>query len=484
MSDETGEKIASSFLWVGIGSFVSRASTILATLILAGLLTPDDFGVVSIATLITASLGLFRDMGVNQALIYQKENITKASDTALILSVFMGVILFLIGYFLSKPAATFFRNPAVEDVVRVLPFSLVISAFSSIPTSLLEKEMNFKRRAVPEITSYFTYFVVSVTLAYLGFAYWSIIIGYLCLTIVQLIATFAVSPWHPTLKFHPRILPELLGFGKFAMSNSIIVFIFRNIDDFAIGRLLGTTSLGVYSLAYRIANIPATQITNMVSKVTYPALVKMRDEKQKIEGFYLKTFHYLCVINLPIAFGIISFAPAFFHLFYGNKWDAAILPTQILAVFGLSRGLFSSSGSVFMTIGRIKETTIILLGQLFILLLCICPVILHFDIVGVCLLLTLLNVGAGLTMIVRIERYFPGIAMRKLELALPPLILSIITITIPTFLLEYLVEDLSLWSFIGAISLSGSLYLFFMSRVNRDLIREIKDIFLEGLKGK
>lgn len=477
MEHDIKSKVASSFLWVGISSFLSRASTIVATLILAGLLSPDDFGVVAIANVISSTLGLFRDLGMNQALIYQKDRIEDASDTAMILSVAISALLFGIGYLLAGPAALFFRNPAVEDVIKVLPFSLVITAFSSIPTSLLEKEMNFKRRALPEIISFFTYFVVSVTLALLGFAYWSIVLGHIAHSIVNLIVVFFVSPWHPSLKFHPRILSDLLKFGKYAMSNTIIVFIFRNVDDFSLGRLLGTASLGFYNLAYRISNVTATQIAHMFSKVTFPAMVKMKDNPRRVIDFYLKTFNYLSIINFPLAVGIISLIPSFFHIFYGNKWDAAILPTQILAVFGLVRGLFSGAGSVFMTIGRIRETFFILLGQLILLLLFIYPVIVHFKTVGLCVLLSLLNIAMALTITFRLESLFPKTTRRMLKLMTPPLIFSIIAIFVPVKLLTIIFGELTLWSFIGVALLSFLLYLFATIKKDRQIIREIRDLY-------
>jgi PST family polysaccharide transporter len=471
------KKVASSFVWVSVSSLLSRASTIVATLILAGLLSPDDFGVVAIANVISAALGLFRDLGMNQALIYQKDHIEDASDTAMILSVAISAVLFGIGYLLAEPAAGFVRYPDVEDVIKVLPFSLVITAFSSIPTSLLEKEMDFKKRALPEIVSFFTYFVVSVTLALMGFAYWSIVLGHIAHSIVNLIVVFIISPWHPSFRFHPRILKGLLGFGKYAMSNTIIVFIFRNVDDFSIGRLLGTASLGFYNLAYRISNVTATQITHMISKVTFPAMVKMKDDSKKIIDFYLKTFYYLSIINFPLATGIICFASPFFHIFYGNKWDAAILPTQILAVFGLLRGLFSSAGSVFMTIGRIRETFFVLLGQLILLLALIYPVIINFEVVGLCILLTLLNVAMALVFTLRLESLFPNTAKRTMKLMTPPLIFSVITILLPIKLLTFAFGEPDLSLFIGVAISSCLLYLFAITRRDKDILREIKDLF-------
>jgi O-antigen/teichoic acid export membrane protein len=453
----------------------------LATLILAGLLTPDDFGVVAVANVMIASLGLFRDLGMNQALIYQKEHIEEAADTSMILSVSVSLLLFGIGYLLAGPAALFFKNPAVKDVVQVLSFSLVISSFSSIPSSLLEKEMNFKRRALPEIASFFTYFVVAILLAYLGFAYWSIVMGYMALSVVNLIVVFIVSPWHPTLKFHTHVVKEMFGFGKYVMSNTIIVFILRNIDDFSLGRILGTVSLGFYTLAYRIANVPATQITHMISKVMFPAMMQMSEDPERVRDFHLKMFHYLSIVNIPLAVGIICFLPSFFHIFYGTKWDAAILPAQILAVYGLTRGLFSSTTSVFMTLGRIREVFLFLIGQLVLLGVFIYPAIALFEIVGLAVLLSIVNIANAVVTMARMEKFLPGVIYSSLKHLILPSLLSVATIIVPLWIWTATVGDLKLFSFFGLIVLSVCLYSVVLFKKEREMVNEIRGAFKRGL---
>ncbi len=466
--------IAGSFFWVGVSSALSRSLTMLATLILAAFLTPDAFGVVTIANLVTAALGLFRDFGMNQAIIYHKEKIGPAADTAMVLSVSVSILLFAVGYFLAGPAAAFFHNPAVEDVIRVLPFSLVITAFSTIPSSLLEKEMNFKRRALPEVLSFFTYFVVSVTLARLGLSYWSIIFGYLALCIVGLVATFAVSPWHPTFRFHPPVLKELLGFGSYAMFSTITVFVIRNVDSFSVGRILGTTPLGFYDLAYRLGNVTTTQITHVVGKVAFPAYMKMESNVLMMKNAYLKAYRWLSLVAFPVATGIIVFVPSFFHIFYGHKWDAAIVPSQIIAIYGLSRGLFSHAGGIFMSSGKIHEMFWITFGQLVVLAAVVWPVVSHFGLIGMAVLLAVLNLFTVLIVAVRVEKFLPDTINRYIGLSFFPFIVSLATIVVPVLLWTRFVGVITLWPFVGLIVVCSLLYGTVILTRNRELLPEIR----------
>jgi O-antigen/teichoic acid export membrane protein len=466
--------IANSFFWVGVSSALSRSLTMLATLILAAFLSPDAFGVVTIANLITAALGLFRDFGMNQAIIYQKKDIGRAADTAMVLSVSVSLFLFAIGYLLAKPAAVFFRNPAVEDVIRVLPFSLVITAFSAIPSSLLEKEMDFKKRALPEVLSFLTYFVVSVTLALLGLSYWSIIFGYLALCIVGLVATFAVSPWHPSFRFHPSALKELIGFGTYSMFSTIAGFVIRNIDNFSVGRILGTTPLGSYDLAYRIGNVTTTQITHVVGKVAFPAYVKMDHDVRMMRNAYLKAYRWLALVAFPVATGIIVFVPSFFHIFYGDKWDAAIVPSQIIALYGLSRGLFSHAGGVFMTSGKIHEMFWITLGQLAVLGVAVYPVVANFGLIGMAVLLAVLNFFTVIIAALRIEKFLPDTIRRYPGLSFFPFVLSLAAIAVPVLVWTYVAGSLTLWPFIGLIVFCSLLYAAVVLVRNPELLGEIR----------
>ncbi len=474
MDRELSGKMAHSLFWVGISSLFSRSFTMLTTLVLAGILSPDAFGVISLANLITAALGLFRDFGLSQAIIYQKKKVGQAADTAMLLSVSVSVVLFLIGFLIAKPAADFFRNPAVEDVVRVLPFSLVITAFSTIPASLLEKEMVFKRRALPEILSFATYFVVSVTLARLGFSYWSIIFGYMALCIVGLVATFAVSPWHPSLRFHLSVLREMVGFGSYAMFSTITVFIIRNVDSFSVGRILGTTPLGFYDLAYRIGNVTTTQITHVVGKVAFPAYVKMGRDIEIVRGAYLKAYRWLSLVTIPVTCGIITFVPSFLHVFYGNKWDEAIVAAQVIALYGLTRGLFSHAGGVFMSFGRVNELFLITLGQLVVLAVAIYPVVAHFQLVGLAALLAVLNFFTVIVAAVRINIFLPRTIGRYLTISFPHLVVALVTIPLPALLWSRFVGDIGLLSLIGLIVCCSVLYAAVTINRERGIIGEIK----------
>ena len=475
-------KITRAFFWVGVGSALSRGANMLSTFVLAAILIPDDFGIVSIAVMISNVLSLFRDFGVGQALIYQKEHVEESANTAFLISVGMGIFLYLVGFFLAEPAAVFFRNPNVEFVVKVLPFTLVISSFSSIPLSLLEKELDFRMRILPDIASSLAYLAITVVLAARGLGFWSIIFGDLAGSIVLLIVIFMISSWHPKMKLNIARLKKLVGFGKYMMTSTIIIFIYRNIDDFIIGRMLGMKQLGFYGLAYRIGNLPTNHITQIISKVLYPAFMNVRDDWERLVAYYYRSFRYLCFITFPVAFGILVFAPDFFHLLYGEKWNEAILPTQILAVFGLIRSLFSMTSYLFIAAGRVREIIYFPLGQVVLFCVFFYPVITRWGIVGICSLLTLLNAANAIAQMALIERFCPGVTKIKSSIMFSFLMLSTFAIVFPTQIYSLLGGALSLWLFIAAIAIVGGVYVLFVRWREPEMIGELSKLFREQFR--
>jgi len=469
--------ITRSYYWMGLSSVLSRLLSFVTTLILAKLLSPDDFGIVSIAVLVGATLGLVRDLGLNQAIIHSREKSEDILDTALIASVGISVLMYGIAAVSAGEISLFFKNDDVQYVVRVLPFSLVVTSISSIYLSHMERELDFKRRFVPELASYAAYTAVSITLAVLGFAYWSIIFGHIILELVRLVVVMKVSDFHTKLSFKTDVFFRLFDFGKFIVTNSIIVFIYRNIDDFMIGRLLGTTPLGYYSLAYRIGNMPATNVTHLTGKVTYPALMKMRNEPDDAVSFYLKVFRYLSMIIIPLGIGTIALIEPFFHLFFGDKWNAAILPTQLLAVFGMLRGLFSNLGYLFIMLDRVREMTLLLSAQLVLLLSLIYPVTVRYDLAGICLLLLVLNLLVSIVSIVRLRTFFPGLIGAHIKRMLFPLFLSLVSFVGPRMLFEVLVEVFTLPSFLFLVMISLALYCTVMLLGNRNIIDEMRSFY-------
>jgi len=396
-------QMVSGSIWVFGANMISRAISFLATLILARLLMPEAFGIIGYGFLIVNAISMIREMGFNSALIYQKNDIEGAASLALVLIFLWSLFLYLFVFCLAPIAAHFFREPRLTLLLRILTISLVMNSLSSIPMALLSREINFKKRVIPELLNLTVYGIVTVLFALLGLNYWAFVIGVLAADIVQLLAALILRPVTIHTKPNFKIFKELFGFGKSVIGLNILNFSIRNIDDFFVGRMLGTVSLGVYNFSYRIANIPATNITNVLGKVLFPGFTKIAGDTERLRTGFLRAFKYISYLTVPVTFYLILLTPEVINHFL-RHWVSAILPIQLIAYYGGLRSLGSGTGSVFFAKGKPHRLLPISLVQVIFLTLFLYPTIHYFGLTGVCILVNIDMTIAFVWSIIRLKK--------------------------------------------------------------------------------
>jgi len=338
---------------VALITIIRRFLNFIVKIILARLLEPTDFGLVAIGLLVINTFDLFRELGFSSALIYKGDDSEHtAANTAFIILPIIGTILFVVSYISAHYIATFFNNPTIEHIIRILSLTFIISSFGNVPYTLIEKELEFKKEVLPETISRIGYACVAIGLALLGYGVWSIVYGQVISVALLTVFVWLVSDWRPSFNFDITVAKDLFGYGKHALAASIFVFIVTNIDDAIIGKIIGITALGFYTVAYSIATLPTTNITYLVTKVAFPMYSKLREDERVLKKAFLKTVNYVAMICIPVSFGIFILAPEIIHVVFGDKWSPSIPLLQILCVYALSRSLLASCGSVMYAVGR------------------------------------------------------------------------------------------------------------------------------------
>jgi O-antigen/teichoic acid export membrane protein len=380
------KKTAHAMLWVTLISIFTKTLGFATQIVLARLLAPADFGLLAIGLLAINTMGIFRDLGFGATLIYKKDDSDHtAANTAFILLPLVASTLFLIAYFSASYIAIFFDNTAVEPIVQILALTFVISSFGTVPSMLLEKELEFKKKVLPETVPIIGYACVTIWLAINGYGVWSLVYGQIVSALLTAGLIWLVSDWRPTFKFDRKIARDLFGYGKHIMGASIVLFLITNIDDAIVGRVLGIEALGFYTLAYTISNLPATQITHLVGRVMFPLYSKLQDNRNALGNAYLKTLKYVSMLSIPAAFGIFVIAPDFVSVLLGEKWMPAVPALQVLCLYGLFRSIAATTGSVFQAIGKPEILFKTGLLQLVLMMILMLPLITRFGIVGMSL---------------------------------------------------------------------------------------------------
>jgi len=324
----------------------------LATLILAKLLVPSDFGIVAIAQLIVTIAQIVRDLGLAQALIYRAGDVEEAASTAFFLVLAWGVLLCLLIGAMASQTALFFNEPDATAVIRALALTLVISSFGVVPSALLEKELEFKRKVLPEFLPVAGYALLAVGLAALDLGAWSIVWGRIGQATLSALLMWKASHWRLRFSFDVRVAREILGYGKHILGGSILNMVFLYIDNAFVGKILGATALGYYTFAFAMANLPTQSVTPVVNKVAFPSYVQLRDRKLDLGHAYLRSLKLVSLITFPATLGLATISPKFLHTLYGHKWDPSIVLIQILSFYALARSIGALPGNIFLSIGK------------------------------------------------------------------------------------------------------------------------------------
>ena len=368
----------------------NRGLNFVTKIILARILFPEDFGLVAIAWVIINGITLFREMGIESALIYRKDKTREASDTAFIILPFIGLVLYSAIFLLAPYIAEFYGEETVGDIVRVSGVTLLFLSVSSVPLTLFSKELDFRKRMAPEVTSTVAYAVTTIAMALSGFRVWSIVYGGVMSGFVGLLTIWTITSYKPKIRFDKKIARELIGYGRYVLGAQIVIFILSNGDNAVIGKILGFTALGYYSMAYSIGNLPATSITHILGKILFPTYSKIQDDADKLKAMFLRIFRYVSVVTVPMSLAIFMLSPDFIEFILGSKWTPAIPALRILCLYGLIRSLNATTGGLFIATGEAKFQRDVSILQLVLFMLFVIPVTREYGLIGISVLVTLI----------------------------------------------------------------------------------------------
>lgn len=378
-------KVINGVIWVSINKLFLKLINFVITIILARLLTPADFGLVSLALIFVNFFEISRDLGMESALIHEEgseEEKNKAFNTAFILYPAFALLLYILSYIMAPYAGYFFANQNIEPVIRALLITIVIWSFGTIPRTLLRKNLDFKKMLLPQILPRISYGTIAIVMAYLGYGVWSLVIGRIILEITSVIVYWKSLEWRPSFTFSKSKALELFSFGKFVMVSSLIAFLLSSIDVATIGRVLEMESLGYYTISLSVAGLITIQMAAMVSQVMFPTYSKLQNDIEKMKEAHFSTIKIFSILVFPAAFGMITISKNFIETVYGEKWLPAVHILQILCIYGLCASFININTSVFLAVGKPQMTTLINSIQLLLIALLIYPLTKEYGIIG------------------------------------------------------------------------------------------------------
>jgi PST family polysaccharide transporter len=345
-------KTIKGFIWSALSFAAGKGLTFLSTIILARLLAPDDFGLMTLGLMTVAFLDTFGELGVGNVVIYRQDDLEKNSNVAFTLGLLVNSLLALASFLAAPFLAAFFKDPRVTDILRVLSLTLIISGLGSIHQARLDRDLQFKRSFIPETGKTLAKALVSIGLALAGFGVWSLVWGQFAASLTASALYWIISRWRPRLDFDLKFAIAQLRYSGNILLVEIMGIIQSNLDYFIIGLRFNTTLLGYYTIAYRIPELLIIYACSMVSKALFPAFSKLQDNLETLRKGYLNTLQYVSIYTIPAGIGIALVSSEFVQTAYGDQWLPAIPVMQILSLYAIMYSLAYNAGDVYKATGR------------------------------------------------------------------------------------------------------------------------------------
>lgn len=351
-SAELRHKVLSGSAWTLSANISSQAISFLVTVVLARLLTPNDFGVVAISAVFTGVITLFQDVGMGAALIQRKDIDEDYLSTSFTVSLLAGVFLAFCLAAASPLVAWFYNEPVLRNIILVSSIGFLLSPFTSIHTSILAKELQFKKVALITLGTQAASGSISVILALSGSGVWSMVLGKILSQPVIIPVVWAVVRWRPRPRIVMKCFRDLFGFSSHLLAFNLMNFFARNLDNLIIGKYLGAQALGYYSVAYNLMLKPLQLISWSIGKVLFPVFSSIQDDPRQTRAVYLKIIRSISLLTFPMMTGLFMVAEEFIVSVYGETWSQAILPLKLLCVVGAVQSIGTTGGVIFNSQGR------------------------------------------------------------------------------------------------------------------------------------
>jgi lipopolysaccharide exporter len=325
------EKAINGGKWVTVSTVISTCFQFSQVAILARLLDPSAFGIVSVSALIINFFNIIGNLGFSNSIIYKQENDRKVLSSLYILNISLGVVMFLVIYSCTPLIISYYKEPKLDHIIKLASLYFIIAYFGQIYFFLLQKNLKFKSTAIIDITGSVVGTGTTIFLAYQGFEELSLIFGQLIMVTVRTVLQIFYGRiyFSPLFSFDFAIIKEHLRFGLFNVGEGFISFIQGNSDNIAIGGILGVKALGYYTIASQLTIFPVMKLNPIILQVAYPILAKMKEDPSSLKRSYLKILDLVSYLNFPLLVGLYITADSVVPLLYGPGWEETIYLIKI-----------------------------------------------------------------------------------------------------------------------------------------------------------
>lgn len=356
MTSSVGEKLKDKTIkgvgWSAIDNVAQYGVTFVVSIVLARLLSPDDYGLLGLIAIFTAVCGTLINAGFTTALIRKKDATDDDYNTVFIVNLGMSLLLYGIIFFCSPLIADFFQREELVWLTRVSSLGMIVGALSLVQQTRLTKRIDFKSQTKITIVASISSGIIGIALALMKFGVWALVAQALSSQMIRTVLLWHVNKWIPQLCFSIKSFNELFGFGWKLMVSGVIDTVWKELNQFVVGKFYSPATLGQYTRAKHFSQLLSSNLTSVVQRVTYPVLSNIQDDKQRMINAYRKIIKTTMFVTAISMFFLGAISEPLFYCLIGPKWHEAATYLPLICVVGSTYPLHAINLNMLQVQGR------------------------------------------------------------------------------------------------------------------------------------
>jgi lipopolysaccharide exporter len=352
VTEDIHRSMARGVMWMSLARIVVRGLGLASTVVLARLLGPDDFGLIAMATAVVAFAELVRAFSFDAALIQERNASPDEFNTAWTLNALLGCGIGVLLAVAAPFIAGLYGDPRITGVLMVLSLSFLLDGLQNVGTIEFRRQMNFRMDFLLMVTQKAAAFVTTLTLAFWLRNYWALAFGILASTAFGVLLSYLMHPFRP--RFSLVAHRKLVSFSQWMLLSNFAGFLKNKTSDILLGKLQGPHVVGLFSVAYDVANLATTELVAPINRAVLPGYVKLAEDPAALRQGFARVLAFIALVACPAACGIAALSSEVVLLALGPKWTDAATLVQILAIGSAMHAMLTNSVPVFIAAGRPK----------------------------------------------------------------------------------------------------------------------------------
>lgn len=329
-TDSLKQKTTKGLLWSSVERFSNQGMSFFFSVILARLLSPSDYGIIAMVTIFFAVAQSFVDSGFSNALVRKTDRREEDLSTCFYFNIGVGIVAYIVLFLIAPFIADFYNQPILSPIIRITGFGVVLNSLCVVQQALFTIRIDFKSQAKVTLSATIISGIVGVVLAYLEYGVWALVWQGVVMSLVRMGLLWLMSKWRPKAGFSKDSFHYLFGYGSKLLASGLLDTIYNNIYPIVIGKFYTPAQLGNYSRALSFAQLPSSNITSILQRVTFPVLSTIQDDLPRLQINYRRLLKLSAFIVFPLMMGLAAVAFPLIRVVLTPKWEGCSLYLQII----------------------------------------------------------------------------------------------------------------------------------------------------------